>query len=32
MQNINLKNTITSKFKARMWDKKDLEIKGKLRY
>jgi len=28
----NLKNTITSKFKARMWDEKVLEGKIKLRY
>ena len=33
LQNINnFKKPITSKFKARMWDEKDLEVKRKLRY
>ena len=33
LQNINnFKKLITSNFKARMWDKKDLEVKIKLRY
>ena len=33
LQNINnLKNTITSKFKEKMRDKKYLEVKRKLRY
>ena len=28
----NLKNTITSKFKAKVWDKKVLEVERKLKY
>lgn len=33
LQNIdNIKNIIASKFKEKMWDEKELEIKRKLRY
>jgi len=28
----NIKNTITSKFKEKMWDEQELELKRKLRY
>ena len=28
----NIKNIITSKFKEKMWGKKELEVKRKLRY